>query len=219
MPFRVFSDGEVLTAAYVNDYLMEQAVITCTSGTRPSSPTNGMVIYETDAQPMNRIKHWDSTAASWRSQHETPLVKLLLPGNQAIPNNTATALSFGASSQSILTHAGFHSTSTNPSRITPNISGYYKLTLHALWAPNPTGDRRIYIAKNGTLLQPLARLGTVPSLSVSHQVISTLAANGSTDYFGAFVFHTSGGSLDCTGSSVETDTFGTTFECQFVRPL
>jgi hypothetical protein len=46
--FRVFAAGEVLTAANVNDYLMEQVVIVCTSGTRPSSPGEGWTIYETD---------------------------------------------------------------------------------------------------------------------------------------------------------------------------
>jgi hypothetical protein len=48
MPFRVFTTGEVLTDTLLQDYLMEQVVITCTSGTRPSSPTDGMVIFETD---------------------------------------------------------------------------------------------------------------------------------------------------------------------------
>lgn len=45
--FKLFT-STVLTAADVNDYLMEQAVIQCTSATRPSSPHEGMTIYETD---------------------------------------------------------------------------------------------------------------------------------------------------------------------------
>jgi hypothetical protein len=48
LAFKVFAAGEVLTAANVNDYLMEQSVIVCTSGTRPSSPGEGWTIYETD---------------------------------------------------------------------------------------------------------------------------------------------------------------------------
>ena len=48
MAFKTFTAGSVLTAADVNDYLMEQVVITCTSGTRPGSPNEGMTIYETD---------------------------------------------------------------------------------------------------------------------------------------------------------------------------
>jgi hypothetical protein len=52
VPFKTFTTGEVLTAVNVNDYLMEQAVISCTSGTRPSSPNEGMAIYETDTDSL-----------------------------------------------------------------------------------------------------------------------------------------------------------------------
>lgn len=52
MGFKIFSDGAILTAAEVNDYLMEQAVIACTSGTRPASPAEGMTIYETDTDKL-----------------------------------------------------------------------------------------------------------------------------------------------------------------------
>lgn len=47
MPFKTFLPA-VLTSADMNDYLMKQSVITCTSGTRPASPVEGMTIYETD---------------------------------------------------------------------------------------------------------------------------------------------------------------------------
>lgn len=47
MPKKTFT-ASVLTAADMNTYLMNQAVITCTSGTRPSGPVEGMTIYETD---------------------------------------------------------------------------------------------------------------------------------------------------------------------------
>jgi hypothetical protein len=47
MPYKTFTPS-VLTAADMNDYLMKQSVITCTSGTRPSSPVEGMTIFETD---------------------------------------------------------------------------------------------------------------------------------------------------------------------------
>jgi hypothetical protein len=48
MGFHTFAVGEVLTASNVNTYLMNQVVIVCTAGTRPSSPNEGMSIYETD---------------------------------------------------------------------------------------------------------------------------------------------------------------------------
>jgi hypothetical protein len=59
--FKTFTVGEVLTAADVNDYLMEQGVIVCTSGTRPASPHEGMFIYETDT---NLYRTY--TGAAWK---------------------------------------------------------------------------------------------------------------------------------------------------------
>lgn len=52
MAFKTFNAGDVLTAADMNTYLMNQAVISCTSGSRPGSPTDGMVIYETDTNKL-----------------------------------------------------------------------------------------------------------------------------------------------------------------------
>jgi hypothetical protein len=58
VPFKTFTANDVLTAADVNDYLMEQAVISCTSGTRPSSPVEGMTIRETDT---DRLLSYDGS--------------------------------------------------------------------------------------------------------------------------------------------------------------
>ena len=49
MAFKTFT-STTLTASEVNDYLMSQAIIRCTSGTRPSSPSEGWHIYETDTR-------------------------------------------------------------------------------------------------------------------------------------------------------------------------
>ena len=48
MPFKTFVAGETFTASDLNTYLAKQAVVVCTSGTRPASPVEGMVVYETD---------------------------------------------------------------------------------------------------------------------------------------------------------------------------
>jgi hypothetical protein len=69
MAFKTFVAGAILTAAELNDYLMEQANIVCTSGTRPSSPAEGWEITETDTnlkliytgavwQPMGNYGAW-----------------------------------------------------------------------------------------------------------------------------------------------------------------
>lgn len=48
MAYMTFTAGSVLTAAQMMTYLMNQVIIKCTSGTRPSGPDEGMTIYETD---------------------------------------------------------------------------------------------------------------------------------------------------------------------------
>lgn len=58
MAFKAFTPG-VLTSSDVNTFLMRQAVITCTSSTRPASPSEGMTIYETDT---DRYKTYSGSA-------------------------------------------------------------------------------------------------------------------------------------------------------------
>lgn len=91
MAIKTFGAGDVLTATDVNTYLMQQAVITCTSGTRPSSPVEGMTIFETDT---DRIRTWDGSAwqvvvriGAWASY--TPTV-VPASGSFAIGNGTLT---------------------------------------------------------------------------------------------------------------------------------
>lgn len=58
--YKTFVDDTVLPAADVQGYLMDQAVIVCTSGTRPT-PATGMTIYETDTR-----KHYAYYGSAWR---------------------------------------------------------------------------------------------------------------------------------------------------------
>lgn len=54
--------GDVPGATTYFNPLLQQTIINCTSGTRPSSPTDGMVVYETDTR---YYRAWNSTAAAW----------------------------------------------------------------------------------------------------------------------------------------------------------
>jgi hypothetical protein len=58
MAFKTFAPG-VLTSSDVNTFLMRQSVIVCTAATRPSSPNEGMVIYETDT---DLFQFWNGSA-------------------------------------------------------------------------------------------------------------------------------------------------------------
>lgn len=62
MVFKVFTNGAIFTDTDANDYLMEQVIISCTSGTRPSSPNDGMTLWETDTE---RYTSWNATLAAW----------------------------------------------------------------------------------------------------------------------------------------------------------
>lgn len=66
MAFKLWTSGELLTAADVNTYLSQQVIIRCTSGTRPSSPSEGMHIYETDTKKTLRYtgSAWEAVASS-----------------------------------------------------------------------------------------------------------------------------------------------------------
>lgn len=80
MPFKSFSVSEVLTSSDVNTYLMKQAVITCTSSTRPASPVEGMTIYQTDTD-----NTWVYDGATWMPN--TPMQPMK---PTSVTNGTAT---------------------------------------------------------------------------------------------------------------------------------
>lgn len=66
MTFKVFADGDTLTAADVN-LLIRQGISVVTSATRPASPTVGQFIYETDT---GFTRRWSGTA--WVLWPDTP---------------------------------------------------------------------------------------------------------------------------------------------------
>lgn len=71
---------ETLASGDVNTYLMQQAVIRCTSSTRPSSPTEGWHIYETDTR-----KFLVYRSGSWvrEGEFETYAVKTIDQNNSS----------------------------------------------------------------------------------------------------------------------------------------
>lgn len=65
MPFRLFSDGEVLTAQAVNDYMMEQQITVFDNASDRdaaiTSPIHGMISYRKDN---GRFYYY--TGSTWR---------------------------------------------------------------------------------------------------------------------------------------------------------
>lgn len=69
MAFKNFIDGVTLPAADINTYLAKQAVIVCTSGSRPSPAVVGMTIYETDTA---RMLVYAAATATWQPPWNMP---------------------------------------------------------------------------------------------------------------------------------------------------
>lgn len=72
MGYKTWVDGDVLTAADLMAYLMKQAVIVCTSGTRPTGQ-EGMRIHETDTG----LRYWHDGSA-WYLEGEQILARTVL---------------------------------------------------------------------------------------------------------------------------------------------
>ncbi len=151
----------------------------------------------------------------------SPLVRLVQPAAQSIPSSTDTAITFGAGSEDIDTH-GFHDTSTNTSRITPTVAGYYRLTGTVWWAAD-TDIISIYagLGKSGNFQAPRQRVvmpATVTaSASRSIFVTAVLSANGTTDYFELLSQQTQ--SAAASLSTAAAGSSSSVFECEFLRPL
>lgn len=92
---------------------------------------------------------------------------------------------------------GWHSTSSNTSRITPNVAGWFELTAVLTWAnSSATGRRATAFRKNGAgTVYPSIILGTTVGNTATYGGIE-LDANGTTDYFECFAYQNSGGGLN-----------------------
>jgi hypothetical protein len=151
---------------------------------------------------------------------QRPLVRLIQQAAQSIANTADVPLTFGAGSEDIDTH-GFHDTSTNNTRITPTVPGYYQLNGNVWWSND--GDVVSYhsaIARNGSVVaRNRILLGTSTALTStrSHLVTAILSANGSGDYFELIGQQTQNvtGSLSTNAAG----SFSSTFECIYLRPL
>jgi hypothetical protein len=82
MAFKTFAPG-VLTSSDINTFFMRQAVIVCTSSTRPASPNEGMTIYETDTKLLRVYSGtaWEVLSAYGAWTTFTPVVHNWTLGN------------------------------------------------------------------------------------------------------------------------------------------
>lgn len=204
--YRAFSSGEVLTAANLQGYAVDQSVMVFASAAARTSalpsPSQGMVTYLTDSGT-----YWVYSAAynsstnpggALASGHYPLTGSALFYGTATKSTTTSATETLGAAgfSYTELTDTlGWHSPSTNPDRITPTVAGLYRVTGTVQWSAGATGDRRISVFKNGSLYFE-QRVGT--GTGVYNNVSLVIGMNGSSDYFYVTCFQSSGGASTAT---------------------
>lgn len=128
---------------------------------------------------------------------------------QTLTTGVAAAITFTAEAYDPFE---FHSTSSNTSRITPNIAGTYRVIGQAAFAGNTTGDRTAHVRKNGSGVDSMpygaarAMQGTGLAAGIAH-AFGTVSLNGTTDYVELWASQNSGGNLNTEYSSGFTNSF------------
>lgn len=154
-----------------------------------ASVTAGTMIYNTT---LGRIQVYNGSA--WVAPDQVslnPVCLLRKNAAQSIPNTTWTSLTFGAGEELYDTN-GWHDTTTNTARITPNIAGLYVLTANNYWASGTTSGARIM--KNGSTYIAMSESTGGQRAGESLSVMEFM--NGTTDYVTFDVYQSSGGALN-----------------------
>lgn len=134
--YQLVANGDVPDASYFNG-IMKQTVIVCTSGTRPSSPNEGMTIYETDTDLMlvytgsawvdvATPAAWTSYTPAWTASTSNPSI-----GNGTLAGAYTTRGKIGFASIELV-----YNTTTNAG------SGVYSFGLPPGWTISATS--RVY---------------------------------------------------------------------------
>lgn len=126
-----------------------------------------------------------------------------------VSNNTNTAVPFDSES---FDTDGFHSTSSNTSRITipSGKAGKYLFNCTTNFEGAPNGHRQGNLYKNGSIVKALAQFATITTGSPTASG-STIVDAAVGDYFELVVFQNNG-----TGLFLDGNINNTTFSCQYL---
>lgn len=195
MGYKTWSPGDVLTATEVMTYLMKQVVVTCTSGTRPSSPPEGMVIFETDT---DRIYVYNGTAWVEFTRALRPAQAIVSrPAAQSVGSGgTGTAISFTSEDVDTASMVDLVGSATN---VVIPFTGTYAITGAMTYAAGATGTRSAAIYRGGVLAAEQKRPASNSSDPVTVGVDLLLTAS---DVITLVAFHTQGAALNVSNSTL-----------------
>jgi hypothetical protein len=142
-----------------------------------------------------------------------PIGKAVQGTSQTLADNTFTAITLGT--EDFDTH-NFHSTSSNTSRVTPTVAGYYRFSGTVSFESQTTGvGIDVHFRKNGTTeLTPTVRIPGTSTIA-AQQVTVLIPCNGSTDYVELMARQDSAGSDNTQVSLPITSVV----EWEYSRPL
>lgn len=185
----------------------------------PSSTTNYALPYPLSSDnnnvPADMAALATATDTTIKAQVSRPMTVLALAANQAITNNAINNVVW--SGAEILDDLNWHSTVTNPSRITPTLAGRYLVNFCTVFAANATGARRCYVLKNGATNHLFTVQIANSANGISGNATGIVICNGTTDYIEAAVFQASGVTMDIQGSG--DTTFSTSIEVIYMGNL
>lgn len=177
------------------------------------------VIAELDLAVLGALDVTGNLSGSGTGSMDNPICKLIQQVAQTgLLTGSDTVLTFGSGSEDIDTH-NFHDSIGAPTRVTPNIPGYYGLTVKPVLAFNTTTTALgSFFRKNGTIVERSGN--TKPNATNNVNVTpgnatTILPANGSTDYFEGGV------SFTATANQATNVVAGSEsqFIVQYIRPL
>jgi hypothetical protein len=135
-----------------------------------------------------------ATPAGWYPIINSPECHLTLTGSFS---NVGGLVAFSGYT-ALLNQIGWWTSATNPSRITPNIVGLYRVSVTAAFAASASSARIIQLRKNGTIVLE-SRIDNPDASNATAITLRTILTANGTDYFELYYLQNSGAALASTG--------------------
>ena len=201
--WKSFSSGEVLTAANLQGYAVDQSVMyfdsAATRAATLTAPDQGMVTYLYDSGTTwvySDLYNVSTNPGGAKTAGHYPIAGAMFfaTATRSTVSGTSYAPGSAGFTYTELTDTlAWRDPSSNPDRIIPKSEGLYRVSVSTQWGASATGRRDGQVLKNGTDLTAFYGTGaTVRNFSMT----GLAYMNGSTDYFNLASFsQDSGGAL------------------------
>jgi hypothetical protein len=205
--YKAFTTGEVLTAANLQGYAVDQSVMKFDSAadrtTDLASPSQGMVSFLNDSGTTwiyyglynASTNPGGAKAAGWYPTGSTAV--LFGTATRTTANLTSYKIGdAGFTLSELVDPLSWHRAVTNPTRFTGSVEGLYEFSVAVQYASNVVGNiRRILALKNGSATPIFSSTGTAPASTYGTSLNFGVYLNGTTDYMEFETIQNSGGNL------------------------